>query len=93
MDCRGRPPKSYVEREESVSESGEEGRRPKKRPSKCRAGGDLISWRRSVWCPPTKAPHEHGWVLLVAGGSEKLSVRVSVLVSFLFRSGYLSLSL
>jgi len=32
-------------------------------------------------------------VLLVAGGSDKLSLRVFVLVSFLFRSGSLSLSL
>ncbi len=60
MECRGRPPKSYAEREESVSESGEEGRRSMKRSSKCRAGGDLISWRTSVWGPPTKAPLEHG---------------------------------
>ncbi len=93
MECRGRPRKSYAEREESVSESGKEGRRAKKRPSNCRAGGDLISGRTSVWGPLTKAPHEHGWVLLVAGGSEKFSLRVFVLVSFLFRSRSVSVSL
>jgi hypothetical protein len=54
MECRGRPPKSYTEREEWVSVSGDEGQRPKKRPSKCRAGGDLISWRRTLWGPLTK---------------------------------------
>jgi hypothetical protein len=93
MECRGRPRKSYAEREESASESGKEGRRPKKRPSNCRAGGDLISRRRSVWGPLTNPPQEHGRVLMVAGGSDKFSLRVFVLVVFLFRSGSLSLSL
>jgi len=67
MECRGRPQKSCAVREESVSESGEEGRRPMKRPGKCRAGRDLISWRRSVWGPLRKAPHEHGWGLTSCG--------------------------
>ncbi len=35
--------------------------------------------------PLTKAPHEHGWVLLVVGGSDRFSLRVFCLGFFLIQ--------